>query len=258
MRIDVLTLFPDLVQNATADAIFQRATEKGVAAIHVHNIRDYTHDRHHVVDDYPFGGGAGMLLKPEPVFEAVEAVLAAAPGAGTAIILMTPQGVPLTQRVASGLSEFDHLVIICGHYEGVDERIRQHLATHEISIGDYVLSGGELPALVLCDCVLRLLPGVLGSEESASGDSHSGGLLEYPQYTRPAEYRGWRVPEVLLSGHHARIEKWRREQSLQRTRERRPDLLAGADLTAAELKTLKKLAAESGEEDIPPAPIEPD
>ncbi len=247
MRIDILTLFPDMVQAVLADAIFQRAAEKGLADIRVHNIRDYTYDKHHVVDDYPFGGGAGMLLKPEPLFEAVDGVLAdRTPEEGTpAVVLMTPQGVPLKQAGAGALAQFSRLLIICGHYEGVDERVREHLVTHEISIGDYVLSGGELPALVLCDTVVRLIPGVLGSDESALSDSHSGGLLEYPQYTRPPEFRGWKVPEILLSGHHARIEKWRREQSLRRTLERRPELLADAALTPADKKLLAKLVEEA-------------
>ena len=246
MRIDILTLFPAMVQAVLANAIFQRAAEKGLADIRVHNIRDYTHDKHHVVDDYPFGGGAGMLLKPGPIFEAVEGVLAdCTPEEGSpAVVLMTPQGEPLKQVTAGALAGYRRLLIICGHYEGVDERVREHLVTHEISIGDYVLSGGELPALVLCDTILRLIPGVLGSDESALTDSHSGGLLEYPQYTRPPEFRGWKVPEVLLSGHHAQIEKWRREQSLRRTLARRPELLADVALTPADKKLLAELENE--------------
>ena len=253
MRIDILTLFPDMVQAVLANAIFQRASEKGLVDTRVHNIRDYTHDKHHVVDDYPFGGGAGMLLKPEPLFEAVESVLAdCTPAEGTpAVVLMTPQGKPLKQASAGELSAYSRLLVICGHYEGVDERVREHLVTHEISIGDYVLSGGELPALVLCDTIVRLIPGVLGSEESALTDSHSNGLLEYPQYTRPPEFRGWKVPEILLSGHHARIEKWRREQSLRRTLARRPDLLADASLTPADRKLLAKMEEEGAGPDSP-------
>ena len=253
MRIDILTLFPEMVQVVLDNAIFQRAAEKGLVDIRVHNIRDYTHDKHHVVDDYPFGGGAGMLLKPEPLFEAVEGVLAdLAPDEGRpAVVLMTPQGKPLKQASAGELSAYSRLLVICGHYEGVDERVREHLVTHEISIGDYVLSGGELPALVLCDTILRLIPGVLGSEESALTDSHSNGLLEYPQYTRPPEFRGWKVPEILLSGHHARIEKWRREQSLRRTLARRPDLLADASLTPADKKLLAKMEQETAGSDAP-------
>jgi tRNA (guanine37-N1)-methyltransferase len=253
MRIDILTLFPDMVQAVLANAIFQRASEKELVDMRVHNIRDYTHDKHHVVDDYPFGGGAGMLLKPEPLFEAVEGVLAdLAPEEGRpAVVLMTPQGKPLKQASAGELSAYSRLLVICGHYEGVDERVREHLVTHEISIGDYVLSGGELPALVLCDTIVRLIPGVLGSDESALTDSHSNGLLEYPQYTRPPEFRGWKVPEILLSGHHARIEKWRREQSLRRTLARRPDLLADASLTPADKKLLAKIEEEGAGSDAP-------
>jgi tRNA (guanine37-N1)-methyltransferase len=230
MRIDVLTLFPHLFEAPFSFGIFERAIEQKLVGIHVHNIRDFARDRHQVVDDYPYGGGAGMVLKPEPLFAAVEAVkaeIAAGGAAGAPVILLTPQGRLFNQKVARELSQHSHLVLVCGHYEGVDERVREHLVTDEISIGDYVLTGGELPALVVMDAVIRLLPGVLGAEESAQDDSHVNGLLEYPQYTRPAEYRGWTVPEVLLSGNHAKIAGWRREQSVKRTLERRPDLLHG-------------------------------
>ncbi len=225
MRIDVLTLFPEMFQGVFSSSIFKRAVEADLVSIAVHNIRDYTHDRHHTADDTPFGGGAGMVLKPGPVFEAVEA-LDRQPD--TRVILLSAQGRLLDQRVARELSACSHLVFICGHYEGVDERVSEHLATDEISIGDYVLTGGEIPAMVVIDAVVRLLPGVLGSPESLVDDSHVDGLLEYPQYTRPAVFRDWPVPEILLSGDHARIARWRREQSLERTRKRRPELLEKA------------------------------
>jgi tRNA (guanine37-N1)-methyltransferase len=228
MRIDVLTLFPQMFEAPFSFGIFKRAIDNGLVSLEVHNIRDYTHDRHHTADDYPYGGGAGMVLKPEPVFEAVDSIKA---GVDTEprIILLTPQGRLFSQRVAEELSEYQHIIFICGHYEGIDERVREHLATDEISIGDYVLTGGEIPAMVVIDAVLRLLPGVLGSGESLLDETHTEGLLEYPQYTRPAEYRGWPVPEVLLSGNHAEIARWRREQIIRRTRERRPDLLDRAN-----------------------------
>jgi tRNA (guanine37-N1)-methyltransferase len=227
VRIDVLTLFPEMFQGVFSTGIFQRALDRQLVSIGVHNIRDYSHDKHHTVDDAPFGGGAGMVFKPGPVFEAVEAIEREL---GTPVILLTPQGRLFSQEVAQQLSANHHLVLICGHYEGVDERIREHLATDEISIGDYVLSGGEIAAMVVIDAVVRLIPGVLGSAESARDDSHTTGLLEYPQYTRPAVFRDWVVPEVLLSGNHAGIAKWRREQAVSRTRKRRPELLAKAGL----------------------------
>ncbi len=243
MRIDVLTLFPEMFQGPFSVGIFKRAVDQKLITVNTRNIRDYTHDAHHTVDDYAYGGGAGMVLKPEPVFEAVESIKAgmrSKGGAGDAepdvlpVILLTPQGRLFTQPIAYELSNFRHMILICGHYEGVDERVRQHLVTDEISIGDYVLSGGELAAMVVIDTVVRLLPGVLGSEASLAEDSHAFGLLEYPQYTRPAEYRGWAVPEVLLSGNHARIAKWRREQAIRRTLERRPELLDKAGLSEKE------------------------
>ncbi len=250
MRIDILTLFPGLFDSPLANAIFQRAAEKKLVQIRVHNIRDYTHDRHHVVDDYTFGGGAGMLLKPEPVFEAVESILAdrVPEEEPLAVILMTPQGRLFSQPFAQELTAYRRLLIICGHYEGVDERVRQHLVTHEVSIGDYVLSGGEVPALVLADAVVRLIPGVLGSGESAQTDSHSDGLLEYPQYTRPPEFRGWKVPDILLSGDHGRIARWRRQESLRRTLERRPDLLLEAGLSPDDKIMLNNMEAEKRQE----------
>ncbi|RJO63331.1 MAG: tRNA (guanosine(37)-N1)-methyltransferase TrmD [Dehalococcoidia bacterium] len=255
MRIDILTLFPQLFESPLQSAIFQRARDKGLACFNIYNIRDYTHDKHHVVDDYPFGGGAGMLLKPEPVFEALEDVLKdrQPDEEPIPVILMTPQGKPFSQPMAYKLAEHKRLVILCGHYEGVDERVREHIVTEEISIGDYVLSGGELPALVVADAVVRLIPGVLGSEESAAADSHSDGLLEHPQYTRPADFRSWKVPEILLSGNHAKIAAWRREQSLLRTAERRPELLDRASLTAREKKMLQSRAENESKPSRPGA-----
>jgi tRNA (guanine37-N1)-methyltransferase len=202
-----------------------RAVERGLANIVIHNLRDWGQGKHRVVDDYPFGGGSGMVMKPEPFFEAVEAIRAESGGSSAPVILLTPQGRVFSQRIAAELSNYERLIVICGHYEGVDERVREHLATDEISIGDYVLTGGELAAMVLADAIVRQLPGVLGSEASVNDDSHTSGLLEYPQYTRPQAYRGWDVPPVLLSGNHAEIAKWRGEQSIQRTMARRPDLL---------------------------------
>jgi len=222
LRIDILTLFPEMFPGPFGASIIKRAVDGGLVSLNIYNIRDYTHDKHHTVDDYAYGGGAGMILKPEPVFEAVESVKEEDT---CPVILLTPQGRPFSQPVAQELSGHDRLILICGHYEGVDERVREHLVSDEISIGDYVLSGGELAAMVVVEAVVRLLPGVLGSEESLTEDSHTGGLLEYPQYTRPPVFRGWSVPEVLLSGNHAQIAKWRREQAIRRTKERRPELL---------------------------------
>jgi len=243
MRIDILTLFPQFFSTPLQSAIFQRAKDKDLVSFNIYNIRDYTHDKHHVVDDYPFGGGAGMLLKPEPVFEALENVLKDrdADEKTVPVVLTTPQGQLFSQPLAHQLSRYKRIAILCGHYEGIDDRVRDHLVTHEISIGDYVLSGGELPALVIADTLVRLIPGVLGSEESACGDSHSDGLLEYPQFTRPADFRGWRVPEILLSGNHAKIAAWRREQSIIKTARYRPDLLGKVSLTSDEKKWLANL-----------------
>ena len=231
MHIDILTLFLQMFQGPFNFSILKRAIDHGLISINIHNIRDYTHDKHHTVDDYAYGGGAGMILKPEPIFEAVESIKSnIKPEIGELpVILLTPQGRLFSQQIAQELATYSHLILICGHYEGVDERVREHLVTDEISIGDYVLSGGELAAMVVVDAVVRLLPGVLGSEASLVDDSHVAGLLEYPQYTRPVEYRGWSVPEVLLSGNHAQIAKWRREQSIRRTQERRPELLDKAN-----------------------------
>lgn len=245
MRIDILTLFPGMFAGPFSESILKRAQERGLAAIYLHNIRDYATDKHHVVDDYPYGGGAGMVLKPEPVYAALSAVLpqdAAHPN--PPVLLMTPQGERFTQALARQLSQQPRLVLLCGHYEGVDERIREHMVTREISIGDYVLTGGELPAMVVTEAVVRLLPGVMGSEHSAEEESFVGGLLEYPQYTRPPEFMGWRVPAVLLSGHHGEVAKWRRQQAILRTARRRPDLLAAADLTPEERRWLQEQLAQ--------------
>jgi tRNA (guanine37-N1)-methyltransferase len=239
MQFDVFTLFPEIFPTYLKSSILQRASQRGLIDVRVHNIRTYTHDRHHTTDDVPYGGGGGMVLKPEPVFEAVESI--SSQGAGYPIILLTPQGRVFNQSIALELSQHEKIALICGRYEGVDERIRGHLVTDEISIGDYVLTGGELPALILMDAVARLLPGVLGDPDGATDDSHASGLLEYPHYTRPPEYRGESVPEILLSGDHAKIAKWRREQSLLRTLERRPDLLEKADLSEDDRKYLSEL-----------------
>lgn len=245
MQIDILTLFPQMFIEPFNFGIFQRAVDNGLVRLRVHNIRDFTHDKHNVVDDYPYGGGSGMVMKPEPIFEAVDSIKEELKNeAGDIpVILLSPQGRLFTQQVARELSQQDNLILICGHYEGVDERVSRYLATDEISIGDYVLTGGEFPAMVVVDAVVRLLPGVLGSENSPLDDSHTYGLLEYPQYTRPAEYKGWSVPEVLLSGNHARIARWRREQIIRRTLERRPDLLDKAELSLEDKKIAEKLMA---------------
>ena len=227
MKVDIVTIFPKMVEAPLAEGIVARAIARGLIDVRVHDLRDFTTDRHRVVDDMPFGGGPGMVLKPAPLFDAVEAIVAQrGADARRAIVLTSPDGERLTHGVATRLSALDHLVILCGRYEGVDERVRDHLATETISIGDYVLSGGELPALVIVDAVARLVPGVVGDDASVRGDTFArDGLLDFPQYTRPAEFRGLKVPDVLLSGHHAEIEKWRREQALDRTRRHRPDLL---------------------------------
>jgi tRNA (guanine37-N1)-methyltransferase len=237
MRIDILTIFPGMFRGPFEESIVKRAMEKGLVQIFLHDIRDYASDKHRTVDDYPFGGGQGMLMKPEPLFAAVEDVQGQAPEQGP-IVLLTPQGRLFDQEVAVELARQDRLIVICGHYEGVDARVHEHLATDEISIGDYVLSGGELAAMVVVDAVVRQIPGALGSPLSSADDSFAQGLLEHPQYTRPAEFRGMSVPEVLLSGNHGEIARWRRQQSLLRTAQRRPDLLARAELTEEEKQWL--------------------
>jgi tRNA (guanine37-N1)-methyltransferase len=225
MKIDVLTLFPGMFTGPLDESILKRARQSGRLTVSIHNLRDYAHDRHRTVDDRPFGGGPGMLLKPEPIFEAVEHLS----GPHTRVILLTPSGRPFNQAVARDLAVGEHLLLICGSYEGVDERVREALVDDELTIGDYVLTNGALPAMVVIDVVARLIPGVLGDEESAKEESFSRGLLEYPHYTRPAEFRGMRVPDVLLSGHHAEIERWREAQARRLTRQRRPDLPSEGD-----------------------------
>lgn len=247
MKIDVLTTFPGMLAPVLGESILKRAQEAGIVAVGVHDLRQWTSDRHRTTDDAPFGGGAGMVMKPEPFFAAVEALRCPAEaGCAEEVILLSPQGEGMDQAAAADLSQRDHLILLCGHYEGVDERVREHLATRVISIGDYVLTGGELPALVLIDAVTRLLPGALGAEEAAHSDSFSDGLLEHPHYTRPAEFRGWKVPEVLLSGNHEQIRRWRRKGSLRRTRRLRPDLLAVARLTQEDQELLAGIEEEEG------------
>lgn len=243
MQFEVFTLLPEIFPPYLESSILLRARQRGLIDVRVHDIRSYTHDKHHTTDDTPYGGGGGMVMKPEPVFEAVETVLGFnAPQPGPVpVILLTPQGRVFDQRAAEDLARFPRVALLCGRYEGVDERIREHLVTDEISIGDYVLTGGELPALILIDAIARLLPGVLGDPDGAADDSHSMGLLEYPHYTRPPDFRGWRVPEVLLSGDHRRIDVWRREQALSRTFVRRPDLLEKADLSQPDRKFIEGL-----------------
>jgi len=247
MQFEIFTLFPEIFAPYLESSILQRARRGGLLEVNLYNIRDWTYDRHHVTDDEPYGGGGGMVMKPEPIFAAVEGVLGAPPACP--VILLTPQGRLFTHAVAQELARQQRIALLSGRYEGVDERVRQHLVSDEISIGDFVLTGGELPALVVVDAVARFLPGVLGDPEGAWDDSHASGLLEYPHYTRPPEFRGWGVPEILLSGDHARIARWRREQALLRTRQRRPDLLATAELS----KTDRKFLAQLEEDDEGPA-----
>jgi tRNA (guanine37-N1)-methyltransferase len=251
MQFEVFTLLPEVFPSYLESSILSRARQRGLIDVRIHNIREYAHDRHHVTDDTPYGGGGGMVMKPEPVFEAVESVLGVRSDqtqpVTVPVILLTPQGRVFTQRVAEELSRHERIALLCGRYEGVDERIREHLVTDEISIGDYVLTGGELPALLIIDAVARLLPGVLGDPTGAEDDSHSMGLLEYPHYTRPPEYRGWKVPDVLLSGDHAKIEKWRREQALTRTFNKRPDIIEKAELSKEDKKFVEGLQAKMDE-----------
>ena len=223
MRIDILTLFPEMFSSVLESSIFGRAIKAGIFDIHLHNIRDYTTDKHRHTDDYPFGGGAGMVMTPQPLFDCFDAVLAGREQKPRCVY-MSPQGKTLTHEKAAELSELEELVILCGHYEGIDQRVLDVYVDEEISFGDYVLTGGELPAMVLMDCLSRFIPGVLGKSESFQDESFANGLLEYPHYTRPAEFRGLRVPEVLLSGNHAEIEKWRMEKSIEKTKAVRPDL----------------------------------
>jgi tRNA (guanine37-N1)-methyltransferase len=245
LNFDVLTLFPGILEGPLNESILKRAREKGLLNITIHNIRDYTEDKHKTADDSPYGGGAGMVLKPEPIFNAFEALTAAHSGEGFLTILLSPQGRPLDHRRAERLSEEKRrIVLLCGHYEAVDERVVDALVDEELSIGDYVLTGGELAALVVIDAATRLLPGVLGDEESSYRDSFGDGLLDHPHYTRPAEFRGRKVPEVLLGGNHAEIEKWRRNHALKATLLKRPELLKTADLSDDDREMLAALRAE--------------
>ncbi len=227
MKIDILTLFPEVCRAPLNESMMKRAQESGVLDLRIHNLRDWTTDKHHIVDDAPFGGGQGMVMKPEPIFAAVEELKSRSENRESRIVLMSPAGRRFDQQAAAEFSKEAHLIIICGHYEGVDHRVIEHLVDAEISIGDYVLTNGAIAAVVFVDAVVRLLPGVLGDEQSAVDDSFSGGLLEGPQYTRPSDFRGWKVPDVLLSGNHGEIAKWRKEQGRQRTQKNRPDLLSG-------------------------------
>lgn len=242
LRVDVITLLPQVFEAYWSESILGRAQTACLIDCTAHQLRDYTHDKHHHTDDYPFGGAVGMVMKPEPIFEAVEAVREG--GEKELVVIMAPTGETFTQQMAEELAGYEHLIFVCGRYEAIDERVHEQLAGREISVGDYVLTGGELPALTVIDAVARLLPGVLGGEGAAETESFVAGLLEYPQYTRPAEFRGWAVPEILLSGHHEAIRQWRREQSLRRTLERRPDLLESAPLTREDVRILARLKLE--------------
>ncbi|MBI5290786.1 MAG: tRNA (guanosine(37)-N1)-methyltransferase TrmD [Chloroflexi bacterium] len=248
MRIHVFTLFPAMLEGYLQESILKRAQAAGLLTVSLHNIRDYATDRHHVTDDTPYGGGGGMVMKPEPIFAAVEATLglntSTPPHPHTPIILLSPTGRLFNQTIARELAAHDRIALICGRYEGVDDRVRRRLATDEISVGDYVLTGGELPAMILIDAIARHVPGVLGQADAADADSHATGLLEYPHYTRPADFRGWVVPEILQSGDHAQIARWRRQQSLRRTWQQRPDLLLTAPLTEDDKRYLLTLAEE--------------
>lgn len=246
MRIEILSLFPKMFDGPFGESIVKRAVDRGLVSISIHNPRDHTHDKHHTVDDYPYGGGNGMVMKPEPIFEAVESIKGLIGEAAVPVILLTPQGRLFSHGIAQELSKEQNLVLVCGHYEGVDERVMRHLVTDEISIGEYVLTGGELAAMVVVDAVVRMLPGALGCQGSVTDESYARGFLEYPQYTRPREYRGWEVPEVLLSGNHQEIARWRREEAIERTLVRRPDLLAKAALSEEERKLVETIKARRG------------
>ncbi len=243
MLVDIFSLFPEVFAPYLEISILKRAIQNSLLTVNTHNIRDWSTDRHHTTDDTPYGGGGGMIMKPEPVFSAVEGILGTPPTCP--VILLTPQGRVFDQSLARELALQPHLAIICGRYESYDERIRAHLATLEVSIGDYVLTGGELPALVILDAITRLLPGVLGDSEATQDDSFSASLLEYPQYTKPPEFRGWQVPDVLFSGNHAVVNQWRYEQTLIRTLQRRPDLLDRAQLSEKDLKFLRRYLSDN-------------
>jgi tRNA (guanine37-N1)-methyltransferase len=250
VQIDVFSLFPSMFESYLQESILKRAQQAGLLNIQIHNIRDWTTDKHHVTDDTPYGGGGGMVMKPDPIFAAVESILPISnpqpQDSQIPIILLAPTGRKFSQSIAKELAAYERFALICGRYEGVDARVHQHLVTDELSIGDYVLTGGELPAMVVIDAVARHIPGVLGAENAAAEDSHATGLLEYPHYTRPPEFRGWEVPEILMSGDHAKINRWRREQSLRLTLQLRPDLLETAELTEADKKFLARLKEEEG------------
>jgi tRNA (guanine37-N1)-methyltransferase len=248
MQFDVFTILPEVFPTYLDTSILKKARERGLIDVRIHNIRDYTRDKHHTTDDTPYGGGGGMVMKPEPIFDAVESILGLKsppsnplPDSNIPIILLTPQGRVFNQTIAEELTQHPRIALLCGRYEGIDERIRAHLVTDEISIGDYVLTGGELPTMILIDAISRLIPGVLGDPTGAEDDSHSMGLLEYPHYTKPSEYRGWKVPDVLLSGDHGKIEQWRREQALNRTFHKRPDMLEKAELTEKDKNFVERL-----------------
>ena len=245
MQFDIVTIFPRMVEAALADGVVARALQRGLLQVKVTDLRDFTDDRHRTVDDVPYGGGPGMVMKAEPIFRAVEAI-ATNGGAPQAIVLVSPHGRPFNQAEAVRLAGLERITILCGRYEGIDDRVREGLATEELSIGDYVLSGGELPALVIVDAVARLIPGVVGDEDSVAGDSFSRGLLDFPHFTRPAEFRDLRVPDVLVSGHHGEIRRWRKRRALELTLDRRPDLLAGAELDVEEQEILRELMDKKG------------
>jgi tRNA (guanine37-N1)-methyltransferase len=246
VQFDVVTIFPRMFDATLEEGVVGRGVAEGLVTVRVHDLRAFTTDRHRIVDDVPFGGGPGMVLKAEPLFRAVEHV-EAQHGRAAAVILTSPQGRRFTQAEADRLKTLGHVVILCGRYEGVDDRVRQHLASEELSIGDYVMSGGELPALVIIDAVARLVPGVVGDAQSVAADSFSRGVLDHPQFTRPAEFRGWTVPEVLVSGHHARIEAWRKREAITRTVRERPDLLATANLDDEERRLVRELSREGAD-----------
>jgi tRNA (guanine37-N1)-methyltransferase len=253
MQFEVFTVLPEVFPPYLESSILKRAVERGMIDVRIHNIRDYTHDKHHTTDDTPYGGGGGMVMKPEPIFEAVESVMGRAADPSQPqpdpVILLTPQGRVFTQRVAEELTRHTRIALICGRYEGVDERVREHLVTDEISVGDYVLTGGELPALTMIDAIARLIPGVLGDPTGAEDDSHSMGLLEYPHYTKPPEFRGWKVPDVLASGDHGKIDAWRREQALIRTFHKRPDMLGKTELSEKDKKIVEGLRSKVDRKD---------
>lgn len=242
MQFDIFTLFPEVIRPYLESSILMRARENALIEVSLHNIRDWTTDKHHVTDDAPYGGGGGMVMKAPPIFEAVESVLGAPPVCP--LIMMTPQGRPFSTAIARELADLPRIALLCGRYEGVDERVREHLVTDQISVGDYVLTGGELPAMILVDAISRFLPGVLGDPTGAEDDSFSNGLLEYPHYTRPVDFRGWRVPAPLLSGNHALIARWRQERALMRTLKHRPELIDKADLSDWEIKFIQKIKEE--------------